>query len=93
MLHSAGLNFHSHECVRPSGTIISSKSTCAACPLTWRQSSGRLTHAGRHKVYIVIPDPGLPLLLQLLLDLINLLCKQVIVLSLPKKGQRNMEKR
>lgn len=74
MSHSVGLNYHSHECVRPSATIISSKSTCAACPLTWRQSSGRLTHAGRPEAQTVLLEPGPPLLLQLLLDLINLLC-------------------
>lgn len=54
--------------------ISSSKSTYAACPLTRRQSSGGLTHAGRPEAQTLLLEPGPPLLLQLLLDLVDLLC-------------------
>lgn len=54
--------------------VSSSKSTYAACPLTWRQSSWWLPHAGRPEAQTLLLEPGSPLLLQLLLDLVDLLC-------------------
>ena len=60
----------------------------AACPLTWRQSRGGLSHAGRPEAETLLLKPCPPLLLQLLLDLVDLLCQQVIVLSLSKEGNK-----
>ena len=59
MSHSVGLNHH--------------QSTYTPCPLTRRQSSGGLTHASRTNAQTLLLEPGPPLLLQLLLDLIDLL--------------------
>lgn len=44
------------------------------CPLTRRQTGGGLTHASRTDSKTLLLEPSSPLLLQLLLDLVNLLC-------------------
>lgn len=81
----------------------------SACLLTWRLPGGhgRLSHAGRplwearggharlsgHHALLLEPCP--PLLLQFLLDLIDLLCQQVVVLRLAgtQHDRRRREKR
>lgn len=73
MSHSVGLNYHSHECVLPSITLAHPSLHMLHVPLTWRQSSTGLTHAGGPKAQTLLLEPGPPLLLQLLLDLVDFL--------------------
>lgn len=61
------LCYHLHE------TLQLSESTYIVSTLTRRHPSGGLTHTGRAEAQTLLLEPGPPLLLQLLLDLINLL--------------------
>lgn len=58
--------------------------------LTWRHSSWWLTHVCRAEAQALLLEPAPPLLLQLFLDLVDLLSKQVIVLSLAKINRLNI---
>lgn len=66
MSHSYESNERAHECATLAHQSFH--------PLTRRQSGGGLPHVGRPEAQTLLLQPGPSLLLQLLLDLIDLLC-------------------